>query len=210
MSRMRMITPVTARNGVEVTKLGIRTCSFIGDEREGGDNDVAAGHAHDSDRAAWRDLGVRGGGEVVRATREADQHGAEAIRGDSDRDAPGRSDHLLEPEGVRRLGLLEDLESAEHDTGAKQPGHDAGVCRHRDACAEAMKPKKAADAEHGEESEQHRRRRYAGNVKAEMDGSQHAAEYVVENQGEQQESAPRQEADAKDQIGDVQSTPTSA
>jgi hypothetical protein len=37
-----------------------------------------------------------------------------------------------------------------------------------------------------------------------MDGSKQAAEDVIEDKGEQQESAPRQEADAEDQIGDVQ------
>jgi hypothetical protein len=73
-----------------------------------------------------------------------------------------------------------------------------------------MQAKKAADSEHGKETEQHRRRRHAGNVKAEMDGSEQAAEYVIEDQGEQQEGATRQEADSKYQISDVQGVSTSA
>jgi hypothetical protein len=48
-----------------------------------------------------------------------------------------------------------------------------------------VEPKQAADAEHGEESEQHGRRRHAGNVKAEMDGPEQAAEDVIEDKGEQ-------------------------
>jgi hypothetical protein len=73
-----------------------------------------------------------------------------------------------------------------------------------------MEPKKAPDAEHGEEAEQHRGWGHAGHVKPEMDGSKQAAEDVIEDQREQQESAPREEADAKHQIGYMQSVPTSA
>jgi hypothetical protein len=73
-----------------------------------------------------------------------------------------------------------------------------------------MESKKAADAEHGEEAEQHGGGGHTGNVKTEVDGSKQAAEDVIEDQREQQESAPREEADAKHQIGNVQSVPTSA
>src|ERR1700704_4867807 len=54
MRRMRMMTPVTARNGVEVMKLGIRPCSFIAGYRDGRDNEVGAGHTNDLDLAAGR------------------------------------------------------------------------------------------------------------------------------------------------------------
>jgi len=43
-----------------------------------------------------------------------------------------------------------------------------------------------------------------------VDGSKQAAEDVIEDQREQQESAPREEAHAKHQIGYVQSVPISA
>jgi hypothetical protein len=43
-----------------------------------------------------------------------------------------------------------------------------------------------------------------------MDGSKQAAEDVIEDQREQQESAPCEEADAKYKISDVQGLPTSA
>jgi hypothetical protein len=73
-----------------------------------------------------------------------------------------------------------------------------------------MESKKAADTEHREKAEQHWGRGHAGDVKAQMDRSEQATEDVIEDQREQQESAPREKADAKDQIGDVQSVPTSA
>ena len=73
-----------------------------------------------------------------------------------------------------------------------------------------MESKKTADAEHGKEAEQHGGWGHAGDVKSEMDGSKEAAEDVIEDQREQQESAPCEEADAKYQIGYVQCVPTSA
>jgi hypothetical protein len=73
-----------------------------------------------------------------------------------------------------------------------------------------MEAKKAPNAEHGEEAEQHGGWGHAGNVKSEVDGSKQAAEDVIEDQSEQQESAPCEETDAKHQIGYMQSVPTSA
>ena len=45
---------------------------------------------------------------------------------------------------------------------------------------EAVEAEQAADAEHGEEAEQHRGRRHTGDVEAEVDGAKQAAEDVVE------------------------------
>src|SRR5216684_3913062 len=75
-SRTRMMTPVTARNGVDVTKLGIGPCSFFG--RGGGRcyYQVGTGDGNDFDLVPRRDLGVGGGGEVVRRAGEADQNRA--------------------------------------------------------------------------------------------------------------------------------------
>src|SRR6267143_5734758 len=82
--RMRITTPVTARNGLVVTKLGIGPCSFITGNRVKGYDEVAAGDGHDLDRPSRRYLGIGGGGHVVRGAGEADQDTAEMIRGNSD------------------------------------------------------------------------------------------------------------------------------
>src|SRR5579864_2704879 len=82
--RMRMITPVTARNGVDVTKSGIRTCSFSAWDWIGDDDEVAPGDRDDLDHAACRDVGFRGGGQVVRPAGEADDDAAEPVGRDGD------------------------------------------------------------------------------------------------------------------------------
>jgi hypothetical protein len=68
----------------------------------------------------------------------------------------------------------------------------------------------AADAEHGDKAEQHRGRRHSGDVKAEVDRPQHAAEDVVDDQGQQQQATPREEADSEYEVGGRQSFSTSA
>src|ERR1700694_4620556 len=92
MRRTRMTTPVPARNGVEGTKLGIRPCSFIAGYLDGGDNEIGAGYSYDLDRTSGRDLRICGGGQVVGGAGEADQHGTESARTDSERNATRGSD----------------------------------------------------------------------------------------------------------------------
>src|SRR5579864_8501761 len=116
MSRMRMITPVTARNGVDVKKSGIGPCSFSAGFRVGCDYEVATGDRDDLDHTARRDLGIRRGGHVVRRAGEADENSAEPVGRNSHRHASGCAHHVLELERAAGLGLAQDLESPEHDS----------------------------------------------------------------------------------------------
>src|SRR5260370_35296661 len=104
-SRTRMITPVTARNGVDVAKLGIGPCSFFGRGGDRFNHEVGAGDADHLDLVTCGDLGVGGGGEVVGGAGEADQYRAKLVGRDADRHAAGGADHVLEAEGLRRLRL---------------------------------------------------------------------------------------------------------
>src|SRR5437588_5605760 len=79
--RMRMTTPVTTKNGEEVTKSGIGPSSFIGCHRGRRHDEVGACHGHDLHLLASRDLVVGGGGHVVRGARETDHHGPELVGG---------------------------------------------------------------------------------------------------------------------------------
>src|SRR5579864_9213717 len=96
---MRMITPVTARKGVDMTNSGIRTCSFSAGDWTGLNDEVAASHCDDLHDTAGSDLGVGCGSHVVRSAGKADQNGSEVVGGDPDRYAPCRPDHVLEVEG---------------------------------------------------------------------------------------------------------------
>src|SRR5216684_1303602 len=118
-SRTRMMTPVTARNGVDVTKLGIGPCSFFGRRGDRCHHEVGAGDCDHLDLVPCGDLVVGGGGEVVGGAGEADQYRTELVGWDSDRNAASRADHVLEAEGLSRLRLAEGLEGAEHDAGAE-------------------------------------------------------------------------------------------
>src|SRR6202521_476576 len=89
MRRMRMMTPVTARNGVDVIKLGIRPCSFVAGYSGGRNHEVSAGHTNDLDLAPGRYRCIGGGGQVVGSAGEADEHSAKAIGWNSDRYAAG-------------------------------------------------------------------------------------------------------------------------
>src|SRR5713101_4051101 len=112
-SRTRTITPVTARNGMDVTKLGIGSGSFFG--RCGGCYyEVGSGDRNHLHLPARRDLGVGGGGHVVCRAGEADQNRAEMIGRYADRDPAGGADHVLQAEGLRRFRRAECLESPEH------------------------------------------------------------------------------------------------
>src|ERR1700674_4124421 len=209
MSRMRMITPVTARNGVEVIKLGIRPCSFIAGYWDRGDHEVGTRHTHDLDSSPSGDLGIRGGGQVVGGAGEADQHRSETIGGDSDRHAAGGPNHLFQAEGVGRLCLAQDFEGPKDHCGAHRSRHDARDCPHPHAGAEAVEAEQTPDSKHRDEAEQHRGRGHAGDVKTNVDGPQQAAEDVVDDQGKQQHAAPRKEADAEYEVSCPQA-PTSA
>src|SRR5579872_952508 len=108
MIRMRMTTPATAKNGVDVVKSGIRLSSFICSGRGSRRNhEVGARYRDDLHLLARRNLAVGCGGHVVRGAGEADEDGSKAVRRDGDGDSAGRSDHVLEAEGVRRLGLAQ-------------------------------------------------------------------------------------------------------
>src|SRR2546423_12815004 len=111
--RMRMTTPVTARNGLVVTKLGIGPCSFITGYRVEGDDEIAAGDGHDLHHPTRGYLGVGGGGHVVRGAGEADEGTAEMIRGDIHRDAARRAGPVLEAEGGGRFRPVQGLEGAQ-------------------------------------------------------------------------------------------------
>src|SRR3979490_3268502 len=109
---MMMTTTATAKKGVDVTKLGIGACSFNSGYRDGRDHEVSAGDGHDLHHASRRYLGIGGGGHVVGSAGKADENGAEMVGGDADRDTSGGTDHVIQAEGVARLGLPEHLESA--------------------------------------------------------------------------------------------------
>src|SRR5713226_4110021 len=81
--RTRMITPVTARNGMDVTKLGIEPCSFFGRRGDRRHYEVGAGDGNNLHLSPGWNLRVGGGGHVVRSAREADQHGAESAGRDA-------------------------------------------------------------------------------------------------------------------------------
>src|SRR5438445_316384 len=70
MSRTRMITPVTARNGVDVTKLGIGPCSFFGRRGDRCHHEVGAGDCNHLHLVPCGNLDVGGGGEVVGGAAE--------------------------------------------------------------------------------------------------------------------------------------------
>src|SRR5438270_11104412 len=99
-----MTTPVTARNGEEVTKSGIGLGSFIGGHWRGRYDEVGAGHRDDLHLLACGDLRVCGGGHVVRGSGEADHHGSESVGRNPDITSPARADQVLEAEAGARLG----------------------------------------------------------------------------------------------------------
>src|SRR5713101_1357338 len=209
-SRTRMITPATVRNGVVVTKLGIGPCSFFGRRRDRCHHEVGAGDGDHFHLVPCRNLDVGGGGQVVGSAGETDQNRAEPVGWDAHRDAAGRPDHVLEAEGLRRLCLAECLEGSEHHACPDQAGdrpHQSCPAR---AGVQAVEPEKAAHTEHGDEAEQHGRGRHSGDVEAQVDGPEEAAEDVVDDQGEQEESASQKEAGAEDEVGGVQALTTSA
>src|SRR5713226_9286493 len=112
-SRTRTITPVTARNGMDVTKLGIGSGSFFG--RGGGCYyEVGSGDRNHPHLPARRDLGVGGVGHVVCRAGEPDQNRAQMSGPHADRDPAGRADHVLQAERLRRFRRAEGLESPEH------------------------------------------------------------------------------------------------
>src|SRR5579864_520102 len=207
---MRMTTPVTARNGVDVKNSGIRTCSFIANCLRWGDDEVATGDGDDLHDAAGRDLGVRRGGHVVRRAGEADEHGSEVVGRNPDRDPAGRPDHVLEVEGRGGLGLAQDLEGAEDHARAEQSRDDAGQGGSADADAHAVQPEQAAHPEHGDEPEQQRCWRDPGDVEAQVNGPEEPAEDVVDDQGEQEEAAPQQQAHSEYEVSGAHAPTTSA
>src|SRR6266508_1206625 len=105
---MRMITPATTRNGVEVTKSGIERAPLGAHGGRGRDDQVGAGDRDDLDQPAGRDLGAGRGGHVVGRAGEADEDAPETVGGDGHRDLAGRADHVFETEGVGRLGLAQE------------------------------------------------------------------------------------------------------
>src|SRR5712664_1239422 len=121
-SRTRMKTPVTARNGVDVTKLGIGPCSFFGRRGDRCHHEVGAGDGDHLHLVPCGNLDVGGGGQVVSSAGETDQNRAEPVGWDADRDAAGGPDHVLEAEGLRRLCLAEGLEGSEHHACPDQTG----------------------------------------------------------------------------------------
>src|SRR6267143_3018050 len=138
-SRTRMITPVTARNGMDVTKLGIGPCSFFGRRGGGFYNEVGAGDRDHFHLTPCGDLGVCGGRHVVGGAGEADQDRAESVGRDADGDAAGRPHHVLEAERLGRLRRAQGLERSEHDAGAQQARDHAGQRRHTRPRIQAVK-----------------------------------------------------------------------
>src|ERR1700687_55906 len=61
----------------------------------------------------------------------------------------------------------------------------------------------------GKEPEEQGRGGHAGDVEAQVDGAEQAAEDVVDDQGEQEHSASDEEAGAEDEVGGVQALTTS-
>src|SRR5712692_2263090 len=204
-----MITPTTVRNGVAVAKLGIGPCSFFGRRGDGFHHEVGAGDGDHLYVVPCGNFDVRGGGEVVRGAGEADQNRTELVGWDADRNAGRRPDHVLEAEGLRRLGLAQGLEGAENDAGAEQAGDHPDKRRATRSRVEAVEPEQATDSEHGDEAEQHGRRRHAGDVEADVYGAKKAAEDVVDDQGEQEEAAPEEEAGAEYEVSSVHALSTS-
>jgi hypothetical protein len=72
-----------------------------------------------------------------------------------------------------------------------------------------VQAEQAARAEHGQEPEQEWRRRHTGDVEAQVQRAQQAAEDVVDDQGQQQETASQQQADSENQVGGAQGRTTS-
>src|SRR5258708_16420919 len=99
---MRITTPVTARNGLVVTKLGIGPCSFITCDGAEGDDEVATGDGHDLHRPSRGDLGIGCGGHVVRSAGEADEYRAATVCGGGGRHPAPRSRPILQGGPVRR------------------------------------------------------------------------------------------------------------
>src|SRR5258708_13322390 len=69
-SKTRMITPTTVRNGVDVAKLGIGPCSFFGRRGDGFHHEVGAGDRDHLYLVPCGNLAVRGGMEVGGGARE--------------------------------------------------------------------------------------------------------------------------------------------
>ena len=61
-----------------------------------------------------------------------------------------------------------------------------------------MTPLRVAGPGHRDEPEQKGRRRDARDVEAQVHGAQQASEYVVDDEGEQEQRASQQEADTED------------
>src|SRR6266550_2071770 len=209
MRRIRMTTPATTRNGVDVTNSGIGPCSLRANRGCGGYDQVGAGDRDDLDHAARRYLGVGGGGHVVRRAGEADEDAAETIGWDRHRDPAGRADHVLEAESIGGLGLAKKPERRQNDGGADHSGHDSDQRRKADPDAESVNAKQASDSKHGDKAEEDGGWRNAAEVKTEMEGVQEPAQQVVEDQGQQQQAAPDKEASTEYEIGRAHSLSTS-
>src|SRR5881296_1310856 len=194
-SSRRMTTPATPTNGLEVRNSGIGSCSFSGNRGRWLDDQVVAGDRDHFDHASRRDRSVGRRGHVVRRAREADQNAAELVGRDRDCDPAGGADHVVEAERVARLGRGKHPESAQHDKGPDQPGGDA----------QAVVGEEAAHPEHGDEAEQHGRRRDTGHVESNMKEVQDPAEEVVEDQGQEEKSAPNQQAASEYEVSRVHS-----
>src|ERR1700674_5408123 len=132
-----------------------------------------------------------------------------AICGDSDGNAPRRPDHVLQAEGLGRLGLAQDLEGPEDDTGAEQPGDGGDQRGASSPGAEAVDPQQAADSKHRDEAKQQGRRRHSSEIETDVDRAQEAAEKIVEDQREEKESAAQQKAAPEDEIRRAHSRRTS-
>jgi len=68
----------------------------------------------------------------------------------------------------------------------------------------------AADSEHRDEAKEQRGGRNAADVEADVQRAQQAAEHVVDDQREQEETAAKQEAGAEDEVGRAQFRSTDA
>src|SRR5258706_9224155 len=79
--RMRMTTPVTTRNGEEVTKSGIGPSSFIGCHRGRRHDEVGACDCHDLHLFSGRDLPIGGGRRSLQSTRENKPNRSEPFGG---------------------------------------------------------------------------------------------------------------------------------
>src|SRR4029077_2123788 len=96
-----------------------------------------------------------------------------------------------------------------HDTGSEQTADQRDERCTPDPSAEAVQAEQPGDAEHGDETEEKRGRRDSAEIETEVDGAEKAAEEVVEDQRQEEESAPEQQARSEDEIRRTHSPSTS-